>query len=69
MAAARTTVRKARASMASVTCRCQAVQVRTSYWSRPTSLLAASKQDSMVHRVPATLTSVLRGVFSGAKVR
>jgi hypothetical protein len=28
MAAARTTVRKAKASMAKVTCRCQAVQMR-----------------------------------------
>ena len=69
MAAARATVRKARANMASVTWRCQAVQVRTSYWSKPTSPLAASKHDSTVQRVPAIRTSVDNGVPSGAKVR
>src|SRR5215213_1960958 len=33
--------------------RCQPVQERTSYWSRPTSPFAASKEASMVHLVPA----------------
>ena len=42
--------------MASVTCRCQPVQDRTSYSSSPTSPLAASKQASIVQRVPATRT-------------
>jgi len=46
-----------------------AVQLRTSYWSRPTSPLASSKQVSTVQRVPATRTSVVSGVPSGAKVR
>ena len=44
--------------MASVTCRCQPVQERTSYSSSPTSPLAASKQASIVQRVPATRTRV-----------
>ena len=69
MTAVRTTVRKARANMTSVTCRYHPVHDRTSYWSSPTSPLAASKQDSMVQRDPATRTSVATGVPSGAKVR
>lgn len=68
MAAARAMVRKANANMASVTWRCHAVQVRTSYWSKPTSPLAASKHDSTVQRAPATRTSIANGVPSGAKV-
>src|SRR3954447_19929143 len=55
--------------MASVTCRCHPVQDRTSYSSSPTSPLAASKQASIVQRVPATRTSVARPVPSGARVR
>ena len=55
--------------MAKVTCRCQPVHERTSYWSSPTSPLAASKQDSMVQRAPATWTNVATDVPSGAKVR
>src|SRR3954449_7397985 len=55
--------------MARVTCRCQPVQDRTSYWSSPTSPFAASKQASIVQRVPATRTSVARSVASGASVR
>jgi len=55
--------------MARVMGRCQAVQVRTSYWSSPTSPLAASKQASMLQRVPATRAKMASGVPSGAKVR
>src|SRR4051812_41466490 len=53
--------------MARVTCRCQPVQDRTSYWSSPTSPFAASKRASIVQRVPATRTSVARPVPSGAR--
>src|SRR4051795_11064456 len=55
--------------MARVTWRCQPVQERTSYSSSPTSPFAASKQASIVQRVPATRTSVARSVASGASVR
>ena len=42
---------------------------RTSYWSRPTSPLAASKQASIVQRVPATRTRSASAVPSAAWVR
>src|SRR5689334_10408664 len=64
---ARTTARKAWARQARVTWRYQPVQLRTSYWARPTSCLAASKQISTVQRVPATRASAARGVPAGAK--
>src|ERR671913_266169 len=52
--------------MAKVTWRCQPVQERTSYWSRPTSPLASSKQLSMVQRLPGTCTRWASVVVSGA---
>ena len=55
--------------MASVMWRCQPVQERTSYWSRPTSPLAASKQASIAQRIPATRTSSAKLVVAGARVR
>jgi hypothetical protein len=69
MALWRTTVRYACASMESVMCRCQPVHERTSYSSNPVSPLASSKQLSIVHRSPATRTSVDSGVSAGAQVR
>src|SRR3954465_3602339 len=53
--------------MASVTGRCHPVQERTSYSSSPTSPLAASKQASIVQRVPATWTRVASDLDQGGK--
>ena len=55
--------------MASVIWRCQPVQERTSYWSRPTSPFAASKHASMVQRAPAMRASAASGIAAGAKVK
>ena len=68
-AAPRITARSACASIASVTWRCQPIQARTWYWSSPASPLAASKQASIVQRVPAMRTSSPSGVASGDGVR
>src|SRR5713226_776098 len=53
---ARSTVRKACASIQSVMCRYQPCQERTSYSSRPTSSLPTSKHCSTVQRAPMTRT-------------
>ncbi len=63
----RTTVSRACANRASVMWRYQPVQLRTSYWSSPTSPLACSKASSIVQRRPATCTRVARSVPAGAK--
>src|SRR5262245_16159328 len=57
MAPARKMVNRANAHIASVICRYQPVQLRTSSWSRPTSPLASSKPLSTVQRLPATRTT------------
>src|SRR5436853_458976 len=66
-AAPRTSV--ARARRASVMCRCQPVQERTSYSSRPTRCLARLKTSSMVQRAPIARTIAVRGVSVGAYTR
>ena len=58
---ARMTVSRANAPMARVRCRYQAVQLRTSSCSRPTSSLASSQPLSTVQRLPATRTTASRG--------
>jgi hypothetical protein len=58
---ARSTVRKACASMQSVICRYQPCQKRTSYSSNPTSLLPTSKQCSTVQLAPITARWSLSG--------
>jgi hypothetical protein len=65
LAARRVTAREAWASRARVTKRCQAVQVRTSYWSRPTSPFAWANPSSTCHRMPHTRTSSSSAVPSG----
>src|SRR6266545_5001900 len=47
------TARNAWASMQMLTCRCQGVQLRTWYWSRPSRSLPALLSSSMFHRSPA----------------
>src|SRR5215203_515973 len=61
--------RAARASRARVTCRCQPVQERTSYWSRPTWRLASLKTSSIVHRAPIARTIAASGVSVGANTK
>jgi hypothetical protein len=56
VASAHKTARYACAIIANVMCRYQPSQLCTSYWSSPTSPLAASKHSSTVQRVPATRT-------------
>src|SRR5436189_5595417 len=47
------TARNAWASMQMLTCRCQGVQLRTWYWSKPSRSLPALLSSSMFHRSPA----------------
>src|SRR5688500_12489377 len=61
--------RAARASRARVVWRCQPVQERTSYWSRPTWRLASLKTSSMIHRAPMARTISTSGVSVGANTR
>src|SRR3954453_20061810 len=56
----------ARARRARVVWRCQPVQERTSYSSRPTRCLASSKTSSMVQRAPIARTIAGSGVSVGA---
>src|SRR4051812_43189321 len=58
--------RAARARRARVVWRCQPVQERTSYSSRPTRCLADSKTSSMVQRAPIARTISMSGVSVGA---
>ena len=57
--------RKVWASMDRVICRCQASQVRTWYWSSPTSFFAVPKHSSMGQRAPATWTSWVNPAWCG----
>src|SRR3712207_682217 len=61
--------RAARASRARVTWRCQPVQERTSYSSRPTWRLASLKTSSIVQRAPMARTISASGVSVGANTR
>src|SRR6266550_4477828 len=61
--------RTARARRARVVWRCQPVQERTSYSSRPTRCLASLNTSSMVQRAPIARTIAARGVSVGAYVR
>ena len=61
------TVSHANAHITSVICRYQAVQLRTSYCSRPTSPVAASKALATVQRLPAPRTTAANVVSWGAK--
>jgi hypothetical protein len=62
---ARSAARRARASMARVTCRCQPRQLRTSWSARSTSCLAASKHSSTSQRRPATRARSTRRAVAG----
>jgi hypothetical protein len=53
----RITATTARAHRLNVTCRCQPVQLRTSYSSSPQSPFASSNRSSIAQRAPATRTS------------
>lgn len=57
---------QASASIASVMWRCQAGQLRTSSWSRPTSSFASSNSCSITKRADATRASVQSDASSGA---
>src|SRR5207245_10301711 len=59
-------VSTAKASRARVRWRCQPCQLRTSYWSSPTSPLACLNVSSMVQRAPATRTTSSSRVPTGA---
>src|SRR3712207_2660384 len=61
--------RAARASSARVVWRCQPVQERTSYWSRPTCRLASLKTSSIVQRAPMARTISASGVSVGANTK
>src|SRR4051794_30793156 len=61
--------RAARARRARVVWRCQPVQERTSYSSRPTRCLATSKASSMVQRAPIARTIAVAGVSVGRWTR
>src|SRR3954471_12765820 len=61
--------RGARARRARVVWRCQPVQERTSYSSRPTRCLANSKASSMVQRAPIARTTAVAGVSVGRWTR
>src|SRR6266566_5385508 len=64
-----TTVKNARANIASVICRYHPCQWRTSYSSNPTCCLASSKASSTCHRLPAARTTCSKLTDSGAKTR
>src|SRR5438128_2598908 len=56
----RVSAKSAWAAMASVMCRCQPTQERTSYWSKPTSPLPWAKASSMAQRRPAARANASR---------
>src|SRR5688500_4038505 len=61
--------RIASASRARVVWRCQPVQERTSYWSRPAWRLPSLKTSPMIHRAPMARTISTSGVSVGANTR
>ena len=66
---ARITDKNACANIDNVMCRCQPVQLRTSYSSSPVSCLACSKHSSITQREPAICTSFFKEVPAGACVK